>query len=492
MNEDRSNGSCEEELQRFFELSPDLFCVAGFHGLFTRVNPSFVRLMGYTEEELLGKPFVEFVFPEDREPTMAIFGRLQQGKTTLRFENRYCGRAGQVKWLRWSATSVPEEKLIYAVARDVTELKQQERALRKSEERLAEAQRIAHVGNWEWDIARGSLHWSDEIYRIFGLIPTSRGTTYKNFLGAVHPDDRERVQRSVQETLEAGTPYELDHRIVHPDGTVRVVRERGRVFRDESGKPVRMAGTAQDITDWRQAQEERLRLEKELREGHEMRLLGQLTSGVAHEVRNPLNGILALSEALILEVGDNPQYRRYIQLMWEQAKRLSALMEDLLTLGKPAQLESYADIPVGSFVESTVRDWRQTLAAVHHPVSVRISDGVQGCTVKGHAPRLEQVLINLLDNAAGYAAEGNETTVSVHCRDKGWVSIEIADRGPGISREDLSKVFDPFFTTRKGGVGLGLAIVRSIVERHGGDVSVRNNAPQAGVTVTVRLPLTGP
>jgi two-component system NtrC family sensor kinase len=250
-----------------------------------------------------------------------------------------------------------------------------------------------------------------------------------------------------------------------------------------------MAGTAQDITNWRRAREERLLLEKELREGHEMRLLGQLTAGVAHEVRNPLNGILALSEALILEVGDNPGFRRYIQLMWEQAKRLSALMEDLLTLGKPAEPESYADIPVGAFVESTVRDWRQTLLAVHHPVSVRVAESAEGCTIKGNASRLEQVVINLLDNAAGHSAEGSETTVSVDCRGEALVSIQVRDRGPGISPEDLPKVFDPFFTTRKGGVGLGLAIVRSIIERHGGDVSVRNNTPEPGVSVEVRLPL---
>jgi len=128
-------------------------------------------------------------------------------------------------------------------------------ALRKSEARLSEAQRIAHVGNWDWDIEADELHWSDEIYRIFGLAPQQFGATYEAFLASVHPDDREFVEQSVDDALYRNKPYRIDHRVVRPDGSERVVHERAEVTFSETGKPVRMAGTVQDITERKVAEQ---------------------------------------------------------------------------------------------------------------------------------------------------------------------------------------------------------------------------------------------
>ena len=127
-------------------------------------------------------------------------------------------------------------------------------ALRLSEARLAEAQRIAHLGNWVWDIDTNDRHWSDEIYRIFGLAPQEFRATYEAFLASVHPDDREFVEQSVDDALYRNKPYSIDHRVVRPDGSERVVHERAEVTFSETSKPVRMAGTVQDITERKLAQ----------------------------------------------------------------------------------------------------------------------------------------------------------------------------------------------------------------------------------------------
>jgi diguanylate cyclase (GGDEF)-like protein/PAS domain S-box-containing protein len=138
--------------------------------------------------------------------------------------------------------------------RDITARKQVEMALRQSQEGLAEAQRIASLGSWDWDIIKGGLHWSDEIYRIFGLSPEGFVATYEAFLQVVHPDDRARVQHAVKEAVERAKPYAIDHRVVRPDGVERVVQERGEVTFGADGIAVRMVGTVQDITDQKLAE----------------------------------------------------------------------------------------------------------------------------------------------------------------------------------------------------------------------------------------------
>ena len=135
------------------------------------------------------------------------------------------------------------------VVKDITERKQAEEALQKSEASLAEAQRIAHLGNWDWNILTNELHWSDEIYRIFGLAPQEFGATYEAFLNSVHPEDREFVRKSVDRALYDDEPYSIDHRIVLPDGEVRIVHEQADITFDETGRPIRMVGTVQEITE---------------------------------------------------------------------------------------------------------------------------------------------------------------------------------------------------------------------------------------------------
>ncbi len=163
--------------------------------------------------------------------------------------------------------------------------------LRESEERLARAQRIARIGNWDWNIATNELVWSDEVYRIFGLEPGQIRATYPEFLSHVHREDRERVDRAVDRAVRAGEPYSLDHRIVRPSGEVRFVHEEGEVTRDAAGRPIRMLGTVQDIT-------ERRRAEDELRESEERFRLLFRDAGMGIALVDPEGRILTSNPAL--------------------------------------------------------------------------------------------------------------------------------------------------------------------------------------------------
>src|SRR5262249_47429516 len=165
------------------------------------------------------------------------------------------------------------------------ERKRAEAALRKSEASLREAQRIARLGNWEWNVISDELQWSDEVYSIFGLAKNEFGATYESFLERVHPADREKVEQAVAESLRNGKSYSVEHRMVRADGEARIVREQAELFRNETGKITRMVGTVQDIT-------EQKRIEAEFLRAQRMDGIGAIAGGMAHDLNNALAPIL--------------------------------------------------------------------------------------------------------------------------------------------------------------------------------------------------------
>ena len=189
--------------------------------------------------------------------------------------------------------------------------------------RLTEAQRIAHLGNWEWDIVSGALIWSDEVYRIFGLAPQQFGADYKAFLQAVHPEDRQFVDAQVRAALEQTHPYSIDHRIVRPDGSVRYVHEQAEVLCNEEGQPVKMLGTVQDITERKQAEEELRRSNTDLE---------QFAYAASHDMRQPLRMISSYLQLLESDLAPvlTEETRQNLQFATEGAKRMDQMLMALL------------------------------------------------------------------------------------------------------------------------------------------------------------------
>jgi signal transduction histidine kinase len=237
-----------------------------------------------------------------------------------------------------------------------------------------------------------------------------------------------------------------------------------------------------DITD-------RKRAEAALLEANEMKLLGQLTSGVAHEVRNPLNGIIAIAEALSLEFSDSSRFEPFINHMRLQVTRLTSLMEELLTLGRPLRQETLNEISMVTLVETSLTTWLETLPA--RPMVQFIKpESPEKYKIKADTNTMAQVIINLLENAHNHSPRDEEIVCSVfELTAQMLVVFRIKDRGCGIAKNNVSRIFDPFFTTRKGGTGLGLSIVRHVVENHKGSVYAYNNTDGPGATFEVVLPM---
>jgi two-component system, OmpR family, sensor kinase len=227
---------------------------------------------------------------------------------------------------------------------------------------------------------------------------------------------------------------------------------------------------------------------KESALGDEARRFSQFTSGLAHEVRSPLNGMLAVAEALFQDIGDDPKYQVYLKHIREQGQRLSALMQDVQDLGRPIKPADMRPFEVDAFVNAAVQTWKQSAPAAAE--RVRLSGVVgPGRRVTGDEVRLRQALGNVLTNASQHNPGPSPICVAISQPKPGNVRIDVIDQGSGIPAENLDRALEPFYSTRKQASGLGLSIAEHIVKLHGGTVVLRNNVPPPGLTVSICLPL---
>ncbi len=215
---------------------------------------------------------------------------------------------------------------------------------------------------------------------------------------------------------------------------------------------------------------------------------GQIVAGVAHEVRNPLNAILAITDALCQDLGKNPEYHEFLVHIRAQVKRLSVLMTDLLELGKPVDQFNFHPASLGEICSSAIDVWMHSSSSRRHEVTLIPPAGDGTIFVTADSQKLQQVFINLLENAAQHDPEGSPIQIVIHKPEAGICGVEVADRGSGIEESILPRIFEPFFSTRRGGVGLGMSIVKHIVEAHEGTVRVENNAPLPGCTIKITFP----
>jgi len=229
-------------------------------------------------------------------------------------------------------------------------------------------------------------------------------------------------------------------------------------------------------------------LEQRLRNLERFRIFSQIASGVAHEVRNPLNAIQAITAAMELELESNPDVKSYFEHIQAQVKRLSVLMQDLLELGRPVQPSSLKAESAVEICEDAVVLWRQSSEADVEVVFTPPKNQTPS-RVRANAERMHQVLFNLLENASQHSPPGGTVTLTLEPVEGGMLRIRVRDEGSGIPEALLERVFEPFFTLTKGGIGLGLSIVKNIVEQHYGRIIVQNNNPPPGCSIDVLLPL---
>lgn len=376
-----------------------------------------------------------------------------------------------------------------------------EQLLRQREAQMAEAERLAHLGSWEWDHATGQLRWSDELFRILDLPPQPHNASFETFLVRAHPEDRERVRITIRESQRIGRSFSLEHRVARGDGTIRYLQTDGHALRS-NGNLVRTFGIVQDITGRVEAERslrEALRKEQEVQRLKEIdRVKTSFLSTAAHELNTPLTPIKLQLDAFkkYLSGGLSEPQQHALALLDRNVDRLTMLIKDLLEASRiQADRLSLrrARVDLNRLVAESVESFG---ASARNAQVQLVFHGTPDLWVSADPFRIGQVLSNLLSNAIKFTPAGGQVTVEAF-REGTNAVVRVQDTGAGIRREDLDKLFTPFtqLHTEGGetrpGTGLGLYIVRGIVEQHGGHVGVESEGLGHGTRFTFALSLEG-
>jgi two-component system cell cycle sensor histidine kinase/response regulator CckA len=467
-------------------------------------NRGAEALFGWTEAEMVGQRARVLVPPDMADYADVILERIRTGESwSGEFIVR---RKDGSPFTAYVSDALLRDRTgaivgVVGLFTDLTQAKRVEERLRRSEGLLAESQRIAKIGSWEWDPVTDELTCSEEWRRMFGYAPGDQ-VTIASMMEAIHPDDRDRVVRIASQTRESGVRFEYEFLIPKPEGA-RTIHCIGRVIRDEHGQAIRLVGTNQDVTERRRAEEALRRSEERLHLSQRLEAVGQLAGGVAHDFNNLLTAITSYTQLLLEDLAPNDGHRDDLLEIKKAAERATSLTRQLLAFSRRQVLD-----PRVVELNAVVTDLEKMLGRLIGAHIALVTD----CSARAPLPRvradvgqLEQVIVNLAVNARDAMPDGGTLTIrtgeaeltEADCRDHSdfdvrpgrYVVMAVSDTGIGMDAATKARMFEPFFTT-KGigkGTGLGLATVYGIVKQSGGYIAVASE-PGRGTTFRIYLP----
>ena len=468
--------------------------VTDVEGNIVHVNGRFCAISGYSREELLGQNhrLVKSGL-HTSEFYVTLWRTISAGQT---WRGEVCNRRknGELYWVE--ATIVPlldnngKPQQYISIRTDITALKHHEEELRISDERLRRSQVFANIGTWDWNIRTGDLYWSERIAPLFGYPSGELETSYANFLNAVHPDDRQSVSDAVNACIEHDIPYEIEHRVLWPDGRVHWLQERGAVVRDAAGNPEHMLGVVQDVHQRKLTEEALIAAREDAERANQAK--SDFLSSMSHELRTPMNAIIGFAQMLEYDSDLNPDQKDDVHEIIKAGRHLLELINQVLDLSK---IEAgHIDLslePVG--VARLVEDCRQLIQPQAAARRIVIDLDVPTETaVRADRVRLKQVLLNLLSNAVKYNREGGHIRLSVQPIAVERFRIMVTDTGAGIAPKHIGELFQPFKRLEAEhseieGTGIGLSITKQLVEMMGGEVGVDSQVG-VGSTFWIELP----
>jgi PAS domain S-box-containing protein len=493
----------QRQLASVIDNAPSAVFIKDVRGRYLLVNVPFERMAGVPVGSMTGKTDADLFPPEIAAQFRGEDERVAASREPMAFEESFEFKGQHLTFVTSKFPLRDEAGEVYAVcgiATDVTALKRAEAAVRESEQRLRLGLRAGRTGTWDWDIAANRVVWSEQLYEFHGLRPEEFGGTSEDFAKLVHLEDAEHVGLLIQGALRDGKPYEVEFRTVRPSGEVRWLFTTGQVTRDNGGNPVRMMGATIDTTDRKQAEAERERLLESERVARfeaerASRMKDEFLATLSHELRTPLNAILGWSQILAKSEDVSQEIGEGLQIIERNARAQTQIIEDLLDMSRIVNGKVRLDVqPVelASVVHAAVDTVRPTAEAKGVRLQV-VLDPLAG-PVSADPSRLQQVFWNLLTNAIKFTPRDGRVQVVLE-RVNSHLEVAIADTGSGIKPEFLPHVFDRFrqadasTTRRHGGLGIGLAIVKQLVEMHGGSVRAKSAGEGMGSTFTVALPL---
>jgi two-component system CheB/CheR fusion protein len=480
----------EQRFARFMQHVPGLAWIKDLAGRYVYANDAAVKVFGIPREQLYGHSDAEVFAPETAEQFARNDRAAVESGSGVQVVEQLEHADGVVHHSVVSKFPIldaaGEPALVGGMAFDVTDRLQAQEALRRSEERLALAQRAARIGTFEWEFATGRVTWTEAQEALYGLPPGGFDGTLQHWRRLIHPDDLARADRDG--LLAVAERHELDteYRVVRPDGSLRWIATKAQVFSDDTGAPQRLLGINLDVTERKQA-------ELALQEAD--RRKDEFLAVLAHELRNPLAPIRSGLEALRTAPDDAAISERVRTMLERQVEHMVRLVDDLLEQARISRgtIELRRErVELRAVVQAAIETSLPAIDARGHELVVSLPDAPLVLDVD--PVRIAQALANLLHNAAKYTDAGGRIELTAErCGDA--VSIRVRDTGMGLPVERLPGVFDLFaqgddaLARTQGGLGIGLSLVKRLVELHGGSVAARSEGRGRGSEFEIRLAL---
>jgi PAS domain S-box-containing protein len=469
-------------------------------------NRATEQVLGYTAEEMRHLPNVTYhVSPEAYAEFGARVLPPQERGEISHTEIQIRRKDGAVRWVYVTGQAINPQRVredgVLWIMQDVTELKEAQLALQQTADRLAEAQALGRMSNWELDMVTGEVLWAKEHYTLFGVSPDTFAPTPLNFRACIHPDDIDIIDQS-RTDVQAGKPYNLEYRVIRPDdGRVRHMHSWAKRLTNDQGELIRLVGVVQDVTERKEIEATIRAYAADLAIARDQALAASkykslLLSKVSHELRTPLGGILGYAELLRDGlVGQlQPEQHRFVMQIVRSSQHLNGLIADLLDQAQIEQgslkviQEPFFLAPMANFLEGLL----QPMAAEKRlAFALHIAPTLPEMML-GDERRLRQIIINLTNNAIKFTETGGVQVSFQPADEQGWI-IQVQDTGQGIPPESQSKIFDSFWqedgsaVSAQKGYGLGLSIVHHLVQLMEGRIEIQSELGR-GSTFTVWLP----
>jgi len=451
---------------------------------YIEVNDAFREFTGL-KGKIIGKTVKELIpgIEKDVFDWIGIFGKIAQTGKSIIIEDQY-----SVSLDRWyTVTGFSPKKNYFAVTfTETTARMKAMEAVKKSEKSMRQAQQVAKLGSWEWDL-KNKLIFSDEMFNILEMKKTADNAVSKKVAGSlVSPQMRKQIKEITRPAMKTQSSFNIETQVHLKTGQTKDLRVMGEAMLDDKGKPYKLVGIGQDVTERKQARRERAALEAKVRHQQKLESIGTLASGVAHEINNPLMGVINYAQLIKDKIKDK-SLAKFASGIIDESNRMSRIVRNLLSFARQER-ENHSPAKMKDIIEASLSLLRTTFNRDQITLQIEIPKNVP--KIKCRSQQIQQVIMNLLTNARDALNEKYKgyhknkiIKISVKPFTKDgvkWVRTTVEDHGVGIPKENLERVFDPFFTTKAKdvGTGLGLSVSYGIVKEHQGEISVESELGQ--------------